>query len=378
MEWLAGFAWVSKEFALSKELTLISIWLFADQLPTWALVVEMIAAGCVVILAGSRFTRRADELAERLNLGGGWVGMILLATATSLPELVSAGTAIRLGNVDLALGGILGSCCFNITIIVILNAALGGGSILRSVSSSHTLTSSFGLILMILALLWLVMANKFATSELAAQVSEATWAVMIFVGYIGCMRLVYRFENAGNTVPILPVESQLKEKPPYVSLAALGLVLVASAWWLAKIGDVLSAHEIKMIGRSLGATFVGAVFLAFSTSLPEIVTSLSAIKLGKLDMALGNIFGSNMFNIFALPILKVISLCSGESILFRDGQFDMTQNLFTGLLAILLTGIAVGGLAYKSKRKLLRRFGFDSVLIGVVYVGGMALLLMGG
>ena len=144
-------------------------------MPTWAIFAEMAVVGTLVILSGARFSRAADTLSRRLNIGGGWIGLVLLATATSLPELVSSATATGLGNVDLAMGGILGSCCFNVTIIVLLNAVLGKGSILRNVSRLHTLTSSFGLLLVGTVLLWVVLADKFAGRPVLARVLELAW-----------------------------------------------------------------------------------------------------------------------------------------------------------------------------------------------------------
>jgi len=110
--------------------------LFKTALPTWALFVEFALAAAIVIFAGSRLTKLADELADRLNIASGWIGLILLATVTSLPELITGGTATAIGNVDLAFGGIFGSCSFNVTLIVLLNALLGGGSVLRGVRRS--------------------------------------------------------------------------------------------------------------------------------------------------------------------------------------------------------------------------------------------------
>ena len=162
-----------------------------------------------------------------------------------------------------------------------------------------------------------------------------------------------------------------------ISFVLMAVIIVVASWWLARLCDVLSAHRIELIGRPLGATFVGAFFLALATSLPEIVTSISAVRLGNLDLALGNIFGSNMFNIFVIPFLKVVSVTKGDTLLLGARALDGTQNLIAGLLAILLTAIAVGGLAYKGKREVPRHFGFDSILIAVTYLGGMALLLMG-
>lgn len=354
---------------------MLSKLLFEDQLPTEALFAEMLLVGLIVIVSGSKFTRLADTLADRLNLTGGLVGLILLATVTSLPELVTGSTATWIGNVNLAFGAIYGSCSFNITLIVLLNALWGGGSVLRGVSTSHSLTSSFGLALIGIALLGPITIQKFSGSVGMMQILEACWAGLILVTYLGCMRLTYRHErrlarethHEGNRDP-LGIAIPLK-------IALIAAVLVAASWWLALLGDVLSTHEIKMIGRPLGATFVGVCFLALATSLPEIVTSISAVRLGNLDLALGNIFGSNMFNIFVIPMLKVVSLAKGDALLLTGGSGNGTQNLIAGLLAILLTAIAIASLAYQSERKLLRRFGFDSILIAVTYVGGIVLLL---
>ncbi|MBU0719328.1 MAG: hypothetical protein KJ749_13865, partial [Planctomycetes bacterium] len=226
---------------------MLSKLIFGAGLPTWALFIELALAGLAVILAGSRFTKLADSLATQLGLSSGWVGLILLATVTSLPELVTGGTATAIGNVDLALGAIFGSCCFNITIIVLLNALLGGGSVLRGVSASHTLSSSFGLTLIALALLGMVLVEKF-TGRIA-QVCEVSWAVLIAVAYLGGIRLIFRYER--NSIldgrEVLPGNQQAVARSLYVQLAVMAGIIVAASWWLARSGDVLSTHRIEMI-----------------------------------------------------------------------------------------------------------------------------------
>ncbi len=354
--------------------------LLSSPIPTWGLFAEFAVAALIVIVAGARFAKLADELATRLGIGGGWIGLILLATVTSLPELVTSGTATWLGNVDLALGGLFGSCSFNITILVLLNALIGGGSVLKRVSPAHNLSSSFGLALIVLGLLGIVVADKFSGQPAIAQACEIGWALGIFVAYVGCMRLVHRFELAqvsgekteSTTSPISKPSSLVPK------LVVITSVIVAASWWLANLGDVLSTHKIALIGRPLGATFVGALFIALSTSLPEIATSISAVRLGNLNMALGNIFGSNMFNIFVIPFLKLISWARGDAFLIAGSRVNNESIIITGLIAILLTAIAIGGLTYKSRRTMLRRFGFDSILIALTYCGGMWLLLAGG
>jgi len=354
--------------------------IFGSDLPTWSLFLELIVAGIIVILAGSRLTRSADKLAKQLNVGSGWIGLILLATITSLPEMVTGGTATAIANIDLAMGAIFGSCCFNITLIFMLNAFRREGSVLGddNISKSHTLTSSFGLALMTIALLGIVMIEKFESRPQLAQACELVWSVLIAVAYLGCIRLVYRCEHDQGTGASGAGRRQPVGRALIGNLAAMAIIIAGAAWWLAVIGDTLSTHKIELIGRPLGATFVGAFFLAFATSLPEIVTSIAAVRMGNLDLALGNIFGSNMFNMFVIPWLKLVSLGSGQELMLAGAGENSTSTLITGLLAILLTAIAVGGLTYKSKRRLLHGFGFDSLLIMLTYVGGMLLLLMNG
>jgi len=359
---------------------MISKTVFGDALPTWALFAELIVAGAVVIWAGSWFTRSADKLGTKLHIGGGWIGLILLATVTSLPELITGGTATAIGNVDLAFGAIFGSCCFNITLIFLLNALWRQGSVLGrdTVNALHTLSSSFGLALITIAMLGVVIVGKFNARPALAQAFELGWVTLIAVVYLGCMKLIHRFEHAHAAEHPDGSLRQPVETSLYVQLVVTGLIIVAASWWLAIIGDTLSVHKIELIGRPLGATFVGACFLALATSLPELVTSISAVRLGNLDLALGNIFGSNMFNIFVIPCLKIVSLASGERLLLAGGDRAGASSLITGLLAILLTAIAVGGLTYKSKRRMLRGFGVDSMLILLTYLGGMFLLLVDG
>ncbi|RME38074.1 MAG: sodium:calcium antiporter [Planctomycetota bacterium] len=352
---------------------------FPDAVPTWALFAEMALAAAVVVLAGWRFARLADLVADRLHLGAGWIGLILLATVTSLPELVTSGTATLLGNVDLALGGILGSCSFNITIIFLLNAAWGGGSVLTRTDEgrAHTLSSAFGMLLIGLTLFGMVLMDKFAAAPKTAGIVELCWALLILIAYLFCMKLIHRYERRRNHA------DHRDAGPPgrmgaglTLDLIVTAAVLIAASWWLANLGDALSIHPIEWLGGPLGATFVGACFLALATSLPEIATSISAVKIGKLDLALGNIFGSNMFNIVIIPVLKGLSLGGGHAVMLTPHASDTTQNLIAGLLAMLLTAVAIGGMAYRSHTRI-GRFGFDSILIAAIYLGGMALLVTG-
>lgn len=358
---------------------MFSQWYFQDQLPTWSLFAEIVAAGLIVVLSGARLTLLADKVADRYELGGAWVGVLLLASVTSLPEVVTGCTAVWIGQANMAFAAVFGSCSFNIVLIVLFNAWVGGGSILTGKGSAHTLSSSFGIVLAAMAMVGMLAVGKFKDSPGIAQGCELACVGLIALTYVACMRMVSRADRQANREGGVSKETPVGAAPGLLrKVAMVSAVLVLAAWWLAQAGDVLAEHPIELIGGPLGATFVGSLFLAVATSLPEIVTGLSAIRMRKIDMALGNIFGSNMFNIFVIPMLKVSSLCSGDGLLMAGEGFATSQNVIAGLLPILLTGVVVGGLSYPGRRTLLKRFGVDSGLILAIYAVGMLLLLSGG
>jgi len=353
-----------------------SQWIYGDSPTTWALLVEMLIPGLIVVLAGSKLTRLADRLSDDLNLGSAWVGMLLLASVTSLPEVVAGCTAVWIENTSMAFAAIYGSCSFNVCIIVLVNAIIGGGSVLSGATATHRLTSALGGGLITVSLIAIVLVDKFAADAPMAQGIELGCIAVILVTYVSGLVMVHRFE-ARAMAAATEVQPERTHPPMrlYGAVVVLSAMLVAASWWLAQVGDVLSDHPIDLIGgRTLGATFVGAAFLAVATSLPEIVTSYAAVKLGNVNLALGNIFGSNMFNIFVIPFLKGVSLARGDTLLMHGADFQLQQATIAGLLPLLLTAIAMAGLTYHTRRRLFR-FGFDSILIATVYALGMFLLL---
>ncbi|MBN1512761.1 MAG: hypothetical protein JXB13_12165 [Phycisphaerae bacterium] len=349
--------------------------LFRAELPTWALFLELGLAAVIVILSGTRLTRLADRLAEEYHLGRAWVGMLLLATVTSLPEVVTACTSVVIGAPDLAFATILGSCSFNITLIVWFNIAVGGGSVLCGRNPVHVLTGTRGIFMIALTLVGIALSQKYQTDPWVAGGCEIAVCLVIVFTYLQAIRATYLLERAA--APLSPsVVPATRTQGLVGRIVGFSAALAVAAWWSARTGDVLSVHPIGLLGRPLGATFVGAAFLAVSTSLPEIVTGLAAVRMGQMDLALGNIFGSNMFNVFVLPMCKATSLACGHPLLMAGAAFHPDPNLLAGLLPILLTAVAIGGLTAGPRGRILG-LGPDSVAIAVFYVAGMTLLLAG-
>ena len=139
------------------------------------------------------------------------------------------------------------------------------------------------------------------------------------------------------------------------------LIVVGAALFLPYFGKFIAEYS------GLGNTFFGTLFLAATTSLPELVVSISALRMGALDMAVGNLFGSNIFNIFILGI---------DDLFYRDGSLfsNIEQSHLVSILTVIaMTSVAMIGLLFKAERK---KFvlATDTFIILVLYVFMMMVL----
>jgi len=350
-------------------------------LKTWALFAELVLAGTFVVIVGARLTRQADAICDVYHLGRAWVGMLLLATITSLPEVAAGTSAVVLDQVNLAFGNILGSCCFNIAIIVLLDAVSRRGAVLERAQPLQQRNAVLSLLLLAGLLGGINAVWLMADRPAAAALAEAGLAGAIAVGYLWCMRTVYRAQHGLGHSPLqrCPVgAASATVSGPSGLLGRFVLtacLIVALSTWLTATGDVLSEHPIHLAGRTfrLGGTFVGFLFIAAATSLPEVVTCTEAVRIGQLEMALGNIFGSNMFNIFIMPMLKLVGLIVGVPVLVLSPGFELVKHDAAGGLAIVLTVITLVTLCFGCRR-MFGRFGLDSILICLAYLAGMYLV----
>ena len=154
-------------------------------------------------------------------------------------------------------------------------------------------------------------------------------------------------------------ETTLRSAIVHYSLAAVAVV--AAALWLPRLGAELARDT------GLGEAFVGSLFVAVSTSLPEVVVCIAAVRIGALDMAAANLFGSNLFNIAVLGF---------DDILYRQGPILLAvsrAHMATLSAAILMTGIAIVGLTFRARRKRYR-LSWDAMAMVGVYVLSILLL----
>ncbi len=315
---------------------------------------ELLVCIATILVAGTQLSKYGDEIAEKTGLGRSWIGLILLATVTSLPELISGVSAVTLNNLpDLAVGGLLGSCLFNIVILAILDLAAGKTPLSSRVHHSHVLSAGFGIIL----LACVCIAKIYGSPQFIFGWVDPFSIVYVAI-YAIAMRTLFQFESrrALQEISEATVES-LQQGTLFKSALLFALFagfIVAAALYLPDVADRIG----KITGMS--NTFIGSSLVAITTSLPEVVVSVSAARMGAFDMAVGNVLGSNLFNV---AILGVVDMFYTKGSLLAQAS---NQHVLTTLVAIITTAIAAIGVTFRADKKRLA-LTWDSIAILVCY-----------
>ncbi len=244
--------------------------------------------------AGVRLSRYGDAIAAHTGLSRNWVGLILLATVTSLPELVTGLSAVTVAAApDIAVGDVLGACVLNLTILALVDVFYRQGNLYREVAPGHVVSAGFGVLLLAGAGLAVVLGAQ----GLMPSIGHVSVASVLLLGvYLAAMRTLYVIEQRRQTVTEVAQLPGITLKTALMGYGLASSVIVGAGIWLPIIGVELA--------RLMGWThsFVGTLFIAFATTVPELATTWGAVRIGALDMALGNLLGSNLFDVLILAI----------------------------------------------------------------------------
>jgi cation:H+ antiporter len=323
---------------------------------------EFLISAALIVLAAMKLAECADTIALRTKLGGMFVGTLLLAGATSLPELFTTLNSIDQGVPALAAGNIFGSSMFNMLMLAVLDLANPRTRILRRVAVNHALSAG-------IAVLLTGMAVFFIQADIAIQIGWVGLDSILLVGmyWLG-MALIYsrnRLRGELADTPPTDVEGVPGLAPAVVCFSGATVVLVMVTPWLVRS----SVGIAEITGLSTG--FIGTALVALVTSLPEVVTAVAAVRIGAHDLAVGNLFGSNIFNIFAL---------GSTDLWYFQGRFlatvDPTLTL-AGLAGLLLTSLGLVATLAQVERRILF-VEVDALLIFLGYLGAMLLLYSRG
>ncbi|MCC7475698.1 MAG: hypothetical protein IT425_09895 [Pirellulales bacterium] len=302
------------------------------------LLLEFFGATAVVVAAGIFLTRYADTIGRKTGLGSTLAGALLLATATSLPELAVDSNLASNGQADLVLGDLLGSSLFNLLILAVLDLFHRKPErIIASSAAAHALSATMCIILTAVVLLFLLTKIEFTLAGIGLG------PILAGLIYVGGLRLVY-YDQQLAMEKLEAGEAALADIHE-MSLTRATIGYVGSAMAILVAAPLMAiAAEGLATATGLGGTFIGTTLVAISTSMPELVTTWVAIRAGATDLAVGNILGSNTFN--TIILVPADGFFKG-SILNAASQ----THAVTAVCVILATSFTSLGLLYRPKRR---------------------------
>lgn len=325
---------------------------------------QFLVCAVIIVIAGSRLTGNAAIIAKKTGIGTAWAGVLLLPLATSLPELVTTLSAVAINAPDLALGNVLGSCLFNIAILFVIDLVEGKGPLSARISQAHIITASLSIMTISLAAIGLLGITYFPVGWVGLE------TLLIAAIYLLGSRLIYVNEKKA-LIDIKTTDDVYVQGKDVTAGRALLNFMIAALFILVVGVLLVNATDRIAIETGLGYTFVGSIFLAISTSLPEVVTTMSAIRLGFPDMAVANIFGANFMNLLIVFIADLFYTKGPLLSAASDG------NILSALMVIMLSSIFIFGLLFRSEKTVIR-VGFDTLLILFGYLVAAYLLFKSG
>ncbi len=330
------------------------------------LILQFALSAGVIVVAGTFLAKAADSIAELTKLGRLVVGSVFLAGATSLPEISVDISAVRAGMPDLAVGDLMGSSLSNLLILAIADLMhKSSEKIFSKASGAHALSGAISINMTAVAAIMLYLGPRFPAFELAGI---GLGPFVIVIAYVFGLRLLYFDQKlfVAEKFQAKAMASQMYDTLP----KAIGVFAVSTVAILI-VGPYMaeSAGEIADVS-GLGKTFIGSTLVAFSTSLPELVSTIVAVRMGAFDLAVGNVFGSNCFNMLILfvidpfypgPILESVS----------------PSHVVTALAVIMATSIAIMGQLYQveNRKKFIEPDAF--IVIGLVIAALLMLYYFG-
>jgi len=324
---------------------------------------------CVVIIlfAGTRLARYGDAIAEKTGLGRIWIGLVLLAAITSVPELVTAVSASALVKLpDMALGNLLGSCLFNLAILGFLDILYRPAPILSHASSRQVRSAGIGIVLIAIAAGGILAGERFSGLTVGWVGVPSIIIPSLYAVGIWWLFRSERSIQSQLTEAVSPQYKELSAKTIYLRFALAAAAVIGAGIWLSFIGGEIAATY------NWSDSFVGSLFLAISTSLPELVVTIAALRLGAIDMAVADILGSNMFN---MAIIAPVDVAYTSGPLFSSVS---GAHLITAVVAIVMSFLVIAGLRYRQQRKTFSLVSwYAPVLIGL-YIFGIYRLFISG
>jgi cation:H+ antiporter len=329
--------------------------------------VAFVAAAAAIAVTGTLITHTADRLADRTGIGEALVGGVLLGGCTSLSGIVASVAAAAQNQPELAMSNALGGIAAQTFFLVIADMSYRRANLEHAAASLENLIQA-GLLIAILSLIFLG-----ATTPSYGVFGVHPVSFLIFAGYFFGVRLtrtsrlqpMWRPRRTGDTREDVPDEPPGGRRTLWIlggRFAGLAAVLAVAGYATAETGIAIADRT------GISQTVVGAFLTAIATSIPELVTTVAAVRRGALTLAVGGVIGGNTFDTLFV---------ASADVAYREGSIYHAISdypLYLAAIGILMTSILLLGLL-RRERHGIGSIGFESALVFAVYVGSVVLIV---
>jgi cation:H+ antiporter len=334
---------------------------------------QFVLCAALIGVAGYQLSRFGDAIAQRTGLSGSWIGLALLAIVTSLPELATGITSVTVANApNLAVGDALGSCVVNLVFLVVIDFCFRKEPVWHRAGQGHVLAAAFGVVMLGFTLVSLLMSQAKPSQEMtvaasATQLGFGLATPILLALYLIAMRTVFAYERDHAALETVELDAALPALRAAVIRFALAACVVAGAGiWLPFVATDLAN------AMGWNKSFVGSLFVALATSMPELAVTLSALRMGALEMAIGNLLGSNLFNVVIIAV---------DDLFYRPGALLASVSplhAVTAGSAITMTGLTMVGLFFKPTGRVMRAISWISLGLVAMYLLNTYVLFLHG
>ena len=342
----------------------------AQDYPLWINSLIFLVAAVFIWFAGTRLVRYLDAIAVKTGLGQAFVGMLLLGSITSLPEIANVMTSSSTGNPSLAINNLLGSASINVLLLGIADSFIGRNALTSLVAQPATLMQAT------LSMMVMALVATAITSGDTSVLGIGAWSIAVFASSIGAFWLCAQYERTapwavegGTTIKGTrhPQRRERRSAKPATPYRQGG-----SCRRRDLHRGLLPVTDGRCLGCSngagcLGSGLVGFVLIGVSTSLPELSTIVAALRMRKYEMAIGEVLGTNFVNVSL--ILLADAMFTGGPVINELGRFEIAS----ALLGVVLTGVLLIGLLERRNPTFLS-MGYDSLAIMLAFSGGLVML----
>lgn len=305
----------------------------------------LIGGGAVLSFGAHFFVQSSSHLARRLGISPVIIGLTVVAFGTSAPEMAVNGMAAMQGNTDIAMGNVVGSNIFNVAFI------LGLCAIIKPLFvSAQLIKIDIPIMLFSSVLLWWM-----AQDGSISSMESSLLLVCVFSYTLLQIVLVVKGKNADNEFATEFSDKGKPVKDLLILAGGLGMLVLGANYFVD--GAVLGA---RLLGWS--EAVIGLTIIAAGTSMPEVATSVAATMKGERDIAIGNVVGSNIFNILA--VIGLSGVISPNELAVNDHMARIDTVVMIGVAAICLPFI----IKNKTLGRVLGTILFSSWLVYTTYL----------